>query len=280
MQVGEPGQSEATAPDQTEPTEADQTESEPDQAVSAGRAEPAGRGSSTVSTVLARWRARSTLPPSYWNDGPDRALVRTMLGDRGDVRRAIQDFAVAQADAGATLPECCDHLAALSEALPDHHAGEDVWRLAPVVADVFFGNPADWGLDPMTGCLTASCLHAVLHGLYRRAAAMGRSPSRSAFLAVVVEDSGDVGQVISGEMETARLLNVTVPEAEAIAHVRRGGFVALLDASQLADSAEAVGAALRREHLRAHVRAKPLPSGLSEARRLLDSILAPRDGSR
>jgi hypothetical protein len=229
---------------------------------------------SAVSAVLAEWRHQSRLPPSYWNDGPDRALVRTMLGDRGDVRLVIQHFAVAQADAGATLPECCDHLAALAEALPDESAGQDVWKLAPVVADVFFGNPADWGLDPMTGCLTASCLHAVLHGVYRRAAAMNRPPWRSAFLAVAVEHSGDIGQLIADEMETARLLDVTVPEAEAIAHIGRGGFVALVEAANLGRNADAVAAALADEHIAAHVVTRTLPPGLPEARRLLDHILA------
>jgi hypothetical protein len=231
---------------------------------------------SAVSAVLAKWRQGSRLPASYWNDGPDRALVRTMLGDRADVRLVIQHFAVAQADAGATLPECCDHLAALAQALPGGSAGQEVWKLAPVVADVFFGNPADWGLDPMTGCLTASCLHAVLHGVYRRAAAaLDRSPSGSAFLAVAVEHSGDIGQLISDEMEAARLLNVTVPDAEAIAHVRRGGFVALVDAAHLTRDAEAVRAALSDEHIAAQVLSRVLPSGLPDARRLLDNILGP-----
>jgi hypothetical protein len=231
---------------------------------------------SAVSAVLAQWRHASRLPASYWNDGPDRALVRTMLGDRSDVRLVIQHFAVAQADAGATLPECCDHLAALAMALPSESAGQEVWKLAPVVADVFFGNPADWGLDPMTGCLTASCLHAVLHGVYRRAAAASdRSASGSAFLAVAVEHSGDIGQLISDEMEAARVLNKTVPDAEAIAHVRRGGFVALVDAVHLARDAGAVRAALSDEHIVARVLSCVLPAGLPEARRLLDNILGP-----
>ena len=227
-----------------------------------------------ISAVLAQWRGRSALHLSYWNDGADRALIRCLLGDGAGLEAAVERFATAQADSGATLPECCDHLAVLADVMGD--SGARGWGLAPIVANVFFGDPSEWGLDPMTGCVTTACMHAVVHGLYRRAAALGRRPGSWGFLAVLLCRSGGLDEAVSREMHTSRLLTTTLAAAEAISQVRAAGFVALVDADHLATQADVVRGVLVQAGIAADVRSQTLPPGRAQARHLLDSMLTPR----
>lgn len=116
-----------------------------------------------------------------------------------------------------------------------------------------------WGVDPLTGCASATYLYVALHELYRRIAEGATDRDEWAMIICVLRRSSTLESALAAEIQFAGALKQTVPRAAVTAYTHAGRFAVLTRSSEADVTAQAALAAARPPTNRPQVTVRSLP---------------------